>query len=387
MFFVTSIDDASAFHHICIHEASWPLLGFAHGGVDYVWRVLPFGFKASPWIYHTLGDAKAAFLRSRSIPALAYLDDSFLVNFTFTRGLAPRAQWLAACEATYVAILVSFFCRCFLSVKICDILPSMTQKYLGMWCDSAKAVFCVPQDRLDKMHRRLRDALDTERISFDTLRSVAGQGMSMSVAIRPAALYTQAMFAMVAKLEKSGAPDVDLAARYSADLVGELRHWLSLSATTHEGPWKLAQNFAAKPTLGASDASSLAWGGVVYAREEFRAGGVFPPERMAKHINFKEMYALHHLLLQFCVAHPEVLRRAHVLIDVGATAVVGAFNKGRAKDRAAHGLLIQMFRLQVDCGFLLSLKVGPQGRQRSRRKPSPGRRANRLFVSRRPRLR
>lgn len=359
MCFMTSIDDASAFHHIGIHSASWPLLGFSYDGVDYVWRVLPFGFCASPWVYHTLGDAKAAFLRSRSIPALAYLDDSFLTNHVFTQGMSPRVQWLAACEATYVAILVSFLCGCFLSIKKCDIKPSTNQKYLGMWCDSEKAVFRVPQERLDKMHRRLQEALDTNRISFNTLRSVAGQGMSMSVAIRPAALYTQAMFAMVALLEKSGAHVGDLTARASADLVGELRHWLGISATTHEGPWQVARHFAAKLTSGASDASSLAWGGVVFAREEFRAGGIFPPEWMPKHTNFKEMYALHHLLLQFCEAHPEVLRRAQVLIDVDSQAVVGVFNRGRAKDRAAHNLLIQMFRLQVDYGFLLSLKWIP----------------------------
>ena len=359
MCFMTSIDDASAFHHIGIHAASWPLLGFSYDGVDYVWRVLPFGFKSSPWVYHTLGDAKAEFLRSKEIPALAYLDDSFLTNHVFTQGMSPRVQWLAACEATYVAMLVSFFCGCFLSIKKCDIKPSTLQKYLGMWCDSEKAVFRVPQERLDKMHRRLQAALDTSRISFNTLRSVAGQGMSMSVAIRPAALYTQAMFAMVALLEKSGAHDVDLTARSSADLLGELRHWLDISATTHEGPWQLARHFAAKLTVGASDASSLAWGGVVFAAGEFRAGGVFPPEWMPKHINFKEMYALHHLLLQFCQAHPEVLRRAQVLIDVDNTAVVGAFTRGRAKDRAAHDLLIQMFRLQIDYGFLLSLKWVP----------------------------
>eukprot|EP00752_Nemacystus_decipiens_P016879 g15111.t1 len=359
MCFMTSIDDASAFHHIGIYSASWPLLGFSYEGVDYVWRVLPFGFKASPWVYHTLGDAKASFLRSLSIPALAYLDDSLLCNYVFTYGEPPRAQWLAACDATYVAMLVSFLCGCFLSVKKCDIKPSTLQKYLGMWCDSEKAVFRVPQDRLDKMQRRLREALATRRISFDTLRSVAGQGMSMSVAIRPAALYTQAMFATVAALEKSGAHAVDLSSDSSANLLGELRHWLDISASTHEGPWQLARHFAAKLTLGASDASSLAWGGVVFAREEFRAGGVFPSEWMPKHINFKEMYALHNLLLQFCEAHPEVLRRAQVLIDVDNTAVVGAFTRGRAKDRAAHDLLVQMFRLQVDYGFLLSLKWVP----------------------------
>ena len=357
--FMTSLDDSSAFHHICLHPASWTLFGFSYEGVDYCFRVLPFGFSASPWVYHTLGDAKAAFLRSREIPALAYLDDALLSNFVATQGASRRAQWLAACEATHVGMLVAYFCGTFLSLKKCDLRPTTNQKYLGMWCDSDKAVFRIPQERLDKMHLALQRALDAQRVSFETLRSVAGQAMSMSVAIRPAALYTQAMFTMVAALEKSGAHDVDLALSSSADVLGEFRHWLTITTTTHEGPWQRARHFRAELTFGASDASSLAWGGVVYAVGEFRAGGVFPPDWLPRHINRKEMYALYHLLLQLCEAHPEVLRRGQVRIDVDNQAVVGSFNRGRAKNRAAHDLLIQMFNLQIDYGFLLSLKWIP----------------------------
>lgn len=89
-----------------------------YGGVDYyVWCVLPFGFSASPWVYHTLGEAKAAFLRSHGIGSLTNLDDSFLTNDVSTHGGSPRLQWLAAAEATCVAMLVSYFCGYFLCVK------------------------------------------------------------------------------------------------------------------------------------------------------------------------------------------------------------------------------------------------------------------------------
>lgn len=68
--------------------------------VDYCWTVIPFGFRLSPWCYHTLSEAKAAFLRSNGIPALAYLDDSWLSNFFAAHGGTAREQWLAAGEAT-----------------------------------------------------------------------------------------------------------------------------------------------------------------------------------------------------------------------------------------------------------------------------------------------
>lgn len=88
-------------------------------------------------------------------------------------------------------------------------------------------------------------------------------------------------------------------------------------------------------------------------------GGVFLPAWLSKHINQKEMYALYHLLRQFFTRYPDALRRAQVLIGVDNTAVVGVFNRGRAKGRDAHTLLVQLFDLQVGYKFLLSLQWIP----------------------------
>ena len=183
--YMTSLDDSSAFHHVLIHPSSWPLLGFSYKGVDYVWCVLPFGLSISPWVYHTFSEAKASFLRAGGIPALAYLDDSFLTNYLSTHGLAPPEQWLSACEATHLAMLVSLFCGQFLSPKKCDLRPTQIQRYLGMLCDSGTATFRVPQEKLDDVHGLVRDALASGRIAFRTLQRLAGKVMSMKVAIRP----------------------------------------------------------------------------------------------------------------------------------------------------------------------------------------------------------
>ena len=97
-------------------------------------------------------------------------------------------------------------------------------------------------------------------------------------------------------------------------------------------------------------------GGVVKTTSgTFPAGGVFPPDWLSKHINQK-MYALYHLLRQFCTRHPDVLRRAQVLIDEDNQSVLGTFNRGRAKNRETHALLLRLFELQVAYGFMLSLK-------------------------------
>ncbi|CAM9718774.1 unnamed protein product [Laminaria digitata] len=355
--YMTSLDDSSAFHHILLRPSSWPLFGFSHGGIDYCWCVLPFGFSQSSWCYHTLSEAKTAYLRSKGISALAHLDHSWFSNFPASRGQAAREQWLAAGEATHVAMLVSFLCGQFLSAKKCDLRPTRLQEYLGMLCDSDTATFRVPQDKLDKLQQLLRAALDEGQVSFLTLQRIAGKCMDMTVAIRPASLWTRAMFSVIIDLEKSGLCTVDLTQDSRADLVCDFKQWLGVTATSQEGPWQRARHFTAGLTKGSSDAQSVAWGGAVNtASGTFPEGGVFPPDWVSKHISQKEMYGLYYLLRKFCTRHPDVLRRAQVLIDVENESVVGSFNRGRAKHRETHALLLQLFELQVEYGFVLSLK-------------------------------
>ena len=235
--YMTSLDDASTFHHILLRPSSWPLFGFSYGGTNYCWCVLPFGFSLSPWCYHTLSEAKAASLRLKGTSALAYLDDSRVSNFQASNGLAAREQWLAAGDATHVAMLVSFLCSQFLSAKKCDFRPTRQQQYLGMVCDSDTATFRVPQDKLEKMQQLLREALAAGHLSFRTLQRITGKCMSMAVTIRPALMWTHAMFAVVAELGMSGRCSVDLSHDSRADLVSEFKQWLSITATSQEGPW------------------------------------------------------------------------------------------------------------------------------------------------------
>ena len=205
--FQRSSDDLSAFHHTLLNPASWPLFGLEHRGVDYAWCVLPFGVCECPYVYHALSEARVAYLRPKGIPALAYLDDSWLGNFNSTYGRPERKQCLAAAEAIHVAMLLPFLCGYFLSVKKCDLRPKRIQRYLGMLRDSETAMFRVPTDKLGNLQSLLRTALEEGWLSFRTLERIAGKcmsltGMSLTVAIRPASLWTHAMFAVLSKLER-----------------------------------------------------------------------------------------------------------------------------------------------------------------------------------------
>ena len=165
------------------------------------------------------------------------------------------------------------------------------------------------------------------------------------------------MFAALLNLERSGASRIDLARDSYADLVGEFQQWMRTKSTSHEGLCQRVPHFTASFTCWSTDASSIEWGGEVIAGSgPFQAGGVFPQHWISRHITSKEMYALDYVLRQICTRFPDAWRQAQVLVDVDNPSLVGAFKRGRAKDLGTHALLVQPFDLQVEHGFMLTLK-------------------------------
>ncbi|CAN0440841.1 unnamed protein product, partial [Pylaiella littoralis] len=156
---------------------------------------------------------------------------------------------MAAAEALRLGMLISFFCRHFLSDTKCDLKPSRIQRYLGILCDSSTTSFRIPEDKLSKLREIIREVLARGSLSGKTLETIAGKCVSMSVAIRPASLWTHYMFAAIAKAKGKVIQLHD-----HADLRAELAKWFTLSSTAQEGPWYKVRHFATEVTLAASDA-------------------------------------------------------------------------------------------------------------------------------------
>lgn len=153
--------------------------------------------------------------------------------------------------------------------------------------------------------------------------------MSLAVATCPASLWTHTMFAVVPKLDTPGVSRIDLTHDSYADLSGEPQRWMRISSTSHEGPCQRARHFPASLTDGATDTSSIGWGGLVNAGHgPFRAWGGFPRDWLPRHINRKEMHALYHVLPRFCARHLDTLRRDQALINDDNQSVADAFNLG-----------------------------------------------------------
>ena len=91
------------------HPESWPLFRVTYAGTDGVCTTTPFGWNESPLCYRSFIEANPAYLCSRGIPDLAYIDVAWYGNLSFTFGCSEKVQWLSAAEPLHVGMLVSYF--------------------------------------------------------------------------------------------------------------------------------------------------------------------------------------------------------------------------------------------------------------------------------------
>ena len=71
---MTKCDGKSGYDHLLLSESSQTYSGFEWGGLRFVCTTLPFGWKMSPYVYHTTGLAVSGFLREQGIPCSFFND-------------------------------------------------------------------------------------------------------------------------------------------------------------------------------------------------------------------------------------------------------------------------------------------------------------------------
>ena len=73
--FQSVCDDKSGYDHVLLSPESRPYFGFEWGGWYFTSNTIPFGWKASAYIYHSIGLLASPYFRSLRIPCSLYIDD------------------------------------------------------------------------------------------------------------------------------------------------------------------------------------------------------------------------------------------------------------------------------------------------------------------------
>ena len=124
---------------------------FASSGMDSVFfcATLLFGWKISPYVYHTIGLVASGYLRAGGIPCSLYNDDRLNGEV-----VTPQEPWSLLPENRDQELRFSAAIYCVLSLQIdlgytigiakSLLYPTTTVEYLGLTVDSLKLAFIVP---------------------------------------------------------------------------------------------------------------------------------------------------------------------------------------------------------------------------------------------------
>lgn len=113
---------------------------------------LPFGWKASAYLYHNLGLVVTSAARSLGVPASQYIDDRHAGQL-FISGptlLQPNSQLAEAAAFILLSPLIS--AGYFVNLAKSSLRPFTFVRFLGFISDSVLQAFLVPDDKKGKFN-------------------------------------------------------------------------------------------------------------------------------------------------------------------------------------------------------------------------------------------
>ena len=232
-------------------------------------NTLPFGWKISPYVYHTTGLLASNFFRSIGIPCSLYIDDRHNGELQVPldkgeyytidnddarhRALAESAVFLVA----YHLVRLGYFLGLAKSVLV----PSQTVPYLGFLSDSAQEVFHLKPEKRQRILALVKDVLKKPFVTVKTLQRLAGKCVSFSLVVPAAKLFTREMNAAISKGQRINANHTK-PLPLTGKLRDEIEHWLFLEGCNDPLPWREERHVR---VMIATDASNSGWGGSILA--------------------------------------------------------------------------------------------------------------------------
>ncbi|VDI04716.1 Hypothetical predicted protein [Mytilus galloprovincialis] len=188
--FMASLDDKSGYDHILLNPNSRQYFGIQFAGWYMVFNSLPFGFKASAFIYHTTGLVPISYCRSLGVPSLLYIDDRLVCEFKNT-SLKKKSGHAELVKSLYILCQVLVRLGYFLNLEKCCFIPTRCLKFLGMFCDSAKLAFILPEQKKESFRILRESILDGNDVGIKTLQRFAGKCISFFLAVPSARLFSR----------------------------------------------------------------------------------------------------------------------------------------------------------------------------------------------------
>ena len=259
----TILDDKSGYDHLLLTKESRTFFGIQWGGWYFVYNTLPFGWKISPYIYHSTGLMVSNLFRSMGIPCSLYIDDRHNGQLQISPKRGAFASFRNLDEHNLAAAKSAIFLVAYFLIKLgyflglpkSVLMPRKVVPYLGYLSDSSREVFSLIPEKREKFLNLIQQILARSVVSAKSLQRLAGKCVSFSLAVPGVLLFTREMNAAISKALRTSRP-----VKMDKALRDEISHWLFLRTWDDPLPWRDEQHI--RITL-ATNASASGWGGSV----------------------------------------------------------------------------------------------------------------------------
>ena len=356
------IDHKNGYQHVPIHEDSRKFFGVFWKGIYYVFAVLPFGWKSSPLVYHSLTEALAMYCRSLGIPMLVWIDDMLGMTEHKCKFMGDEDQFMSALRAMVVTSIILFKSGYFLGLKKCHLIPEKVMTYLGIECDSLRGRFAVPEERISKYLPLLGELKGKDLISYSDMEQLVGKLVSLECAVPAGMWYVREQYSA---MRKSGVkPDSKKSVKngtfiqVTSLLKEEWDAWTCFLKQNNGAPWKSMINIWLNADV-ASDASGRTFAGVVKQQHmpDMVVAGEFAGQMLSQDIQVKEGEALRQTLCMMVNTMPEQMKGKTVLCKVDNQALKAIIEKkGSTRMLPLNEIGKQIFWMQQTADFFLKLE-------------------------------
>jgi hypothetical protein len=327
-----------------------------------VLTVLPFGWKPSPLVYHSLTEALNMYVRSLGIPGLGWIDDVLGSTERKFMNATDEEQFQSAFRSMVVLTRILFKAGYFLGTKKCNLLPEKVLTYLGIDCDTLHERFLVPEERILKYVPILKKLTTKQWVSFSEVEKIVGKLVSLECAVPAGMWYTREQYSA---LRLSGIPPTATKAakerkfiKVSSQMLEEWNAWIYFLQINKGSPWKKFSNIFLQADIS-SDSSGRTFAGVVdFPLEDTRiTAGDFENDMLDQDIQVKEAFALRATLQMLLIQVPERLSGKNIICKVDNQVVKAVWErKGTSHNLALNNIGKDIFWLQYWGEFFLTLE-------------------------------
>ena len=343
------LDHKNGYLHIPIHKSSWKFFGVCWKGVYYVITVLPFGWKSSPLIYHSVTEAVCMYIRSLGIPMLCWIDDMLGTTEQIFREGNDEAQFQSALRAMVVVSIILFKAGYFLGISKCNLIPEQVMVYLGIECDSLHSRFLIPEKRINKYLPLLQDFVTRQWVSYADMEKMVGKLASLESAVPAGMWYTREQYSAlrlsgISSASKKGVKQNKFI-KISPQLREEWYMWIFFLSTNTGSPWNQYQKVLVQADIS-SDASGRAFAGVINFEDYF----------LEQDIQVKEGEALRKTLQMLINEFPTQIQGKQVICNIDNQVLKAVLErKGTSQNLALNQVGKQIFWLQQIGKFHITL--------------------------------